>query len=331
MSGFSTAFATWLVLGGTLVQHHPFDLPVFLRQLREERIDYTVAPPAILNRLLKEPALLQGIDFARLKRIGSGSAPLSEWMVCGFAERGVQIVNYFGSNEGAALTGSPRDIAEPAMRARYFARAGVDAEHSVISTARKLRTRLVDPDTGEVITDPGRAGELRVSGPTIFAGYWRAPQLTVRAFDEEGQYKSGDLFEIAGERGQYYRFVGRCKDIVVRGGMKVSAQEVEAQLLAHPAVADAAVVPASDEALGEKVLACIVPRAAQSPPALEELVKFLRDECALAVYKLPEHLLVLDALPRNPVGKILKRELRELFEGRAGPGGRASAGAGERR
>ena len=310
MAGWSTCVAAWLRLGGTVVQHHPFDLPVFLRQLREERIDYTVAPPAILNQMLRDPALLEGIDFTRLARIGSGSAPLSEWMVCGFAERGVQIVNYFGSNEGAALTGSPRDIADPALRARYFARAGVGQPFSTISTAAKIRTRLVDLDTGADITEPGRPGELRVAGPTLFAGYWRASELTARAFDEQGFYRSGDLFEIAGERHQFYRFVGRCKDIVVRGGLKISAEEVEAQLLGHPAVADAAIVAMPDATLGEKVCACIVPRAG-AHPTLGDLVEYLRDERQLAVYKLPEMLLLLDALPRNPVGKVLKRELRE--------------------
>lgn len=310
MAGWSTCMATWLRLGGAVVQHHPFDLGVFLQQLRDEAIDYTVAPPAILNRLLQEPGLLDGVDLRRLSRIGSGSAPLSDWMVQGFAERGVQIVNYFGSNEGAALTGSPVDIPDPALRARYFARAGVGQPFSRISTAHKIRTRLVDPDNGEEITAPGRPGELRVSGPTIFAGYWRAPDLSAKAFDEQGGYRSGDLFEIAGERQQFYRFVGRCKDIVVRGGQKISAEEVESQLLSHPQVAEAAVVAAPDERLGETVCACVVPRPGCTP-SLADLVEHLRDTCRLAVYKLPERLLLLQALPRNPVGKVLKRELRE--------------------
>jgi acyl-CoA synthetase (AMP-forming)/AMP-acid ligase II len=311
MAGWSTCIATWLRLGGTVVQHHPFELPVFLQQLREERIDYTVAPPAILNQLLQRPGLLEGIDLRRLRRIGSGSAPLSDWMVCGFAERGVQIVNYFGSNEGAALTGSPRDIADPALRARYFARAGAGAPHSVLSTAAKVRTRLVDIDTGEEVTTAGRPGELRVAGPTIFAGYFRAPELTARAFDELGYYRTGDLFEIAGDRGEFYAYLGRCKDIVVRGGMKISAEEVETLLLGHPAVADAAVVAMPDPTLGEKVCACVVPRAGVRP-RLDEIVAHLREHCRVAVYKLPERLLLMDALPRNPVGKVLKRELRRF-------------------
>ena len=309
MAGWSTCIAAWLVLGGTVVQHHPFDLAVFLQQLREERIDYTVAPPAILNALLKDEALLAGIDFARLKRIGSGSAPLSDWMVEGFARRGVEIVNYFGSNEGAALTGSPVDIAEPALRARYFARSGVGQPFSRISTSRKVRTRLVDLDSGEEITEAGRPGELRVAGPTIFAGYYRAPELSAKAFDEQGGYRTGDVFEIAGDRGQYYRFVGRSKDIVVRGGMKISAEEVEALLQGHPAVQEVAVVAAPDEQLGEKICACVVPRPGAAV-SLQGLVQYLRDDCRVAVYKCPEHLLLLTEMPRNPVGKLLKRELR---------------------
>src|SRR5690606_37574685 len=99
MAGISTSFVSWLLVGGKLVQHQPFDLQVFLGQIRDEKIDYTVAPPAILNLLLQNEALLQGIDFGRLQNIGSGSAPLSEWMVDTFHKKyGVQITNFFGSN-----------------------------------------------------------------------------------------------------------------------------------------------------------------------------------------------------------------------------------------
>ncbi len=311
MAGLSTAFATWLVLGATVVQHHPFALPVFLQQLREERIDYTVAPPAILNALLQNEQLLAGIDFARLSRIGSGSAPLSDWMVRGFEERyGVSIVNYFGSNEGAALSGNAADIPDPAQRAEFFPRAGVDGFQWSVSTTRKIRTRLVDVETGEEITVPGRAGEIRFAGPTIFSGYYQRPDLTVRAFDAQGFYKTGDLFEIAGDRSQFYRYVGRSKDLVIRGGVNISSEEIENLLMACPGVREAAVVGVPDAALGEKVCACIVPAEGEAP-VLAAITAFLREHRKVAVYKLPEYLLALDALPRNPVGKILKRELRE--------------------
>jgi len=283
---------------------------VFLQQLREERIDYTVAPPAILNALLQNAQLLAGIDFGRLSRIRSGSAPLSDWMVRGFEERyGVSIVNYFGSNEGAALSGNVADIPDPAQRAQFFPRAGVDGFQWSVSTTRKIRTRLVDLETGEEITGPGRPGEIRFAGPTIFSGYYRRPDLTARAFDDQGFYKTGDLFEIAGDRGQFYRYVGRSKDLVIRGGVNISSEEIENLLMACPGVREAAVVGVPDALLGEKVCACIVPAAGEAP-ALSAITAFLREHKKVAVYKLPEYLLALDALPRNPVGKILKRELR---------------------
>lgn len=311
MSGLSTALATWLALGGTVVQHHPFKLSIFLKQLREERIDYTVAAPAILNMLLQDETLLAGIDFKRLRRMGSGSAPLSDWMVRGFAEKyGVQIVNYFGSNEGAALSGSDLDIPDPGLRAQYFPRAGVDGFNWHISTTRKIKTRLVDLTTGDDITEAAQVGELRFSGPTVFCGYFRAPEVTARTFDAQGFYRTGDLFEIAGDQLQYYRYVGRSKDLVIRGGVNISSEEIEGLLAACPGVREVAVVGVPDHILGEKICACVVPLEGQQV-TLEQLVKFLREQQRVAAYKLPEYLLPVAVLPRNPVGKILKRELRE--------------------
>src|SRR5690606_4612610 len=111
MAGISTSFVSWLMLGGVLIQHQPFDLQIFLQQVRNEKIDYTVAPPAVLNLLLQNEAMLEGVDFDRLRSIGSGSAPLSEWMVRTFHEKyGVQIVNYFGSNEGASFPSAQKDV-----------------------------------------------------------------------------------------------------------------------------------------------------------------------------------------------------------------------------
>jgi len=310
MAGLSTAIAAWLVIGGTVVQHHPFSLPVFLQQIRDERIDYTVAPPAVLNMLLQNTALLEGIDFKRLSRIGSGSAPLSEWMVRGFAEQfGVQIINYFGSNEGAALAGNHIDLPDPGDRATFFPRAGVPGFDWSVSTTRKVRTRLVDLDSGEDIMQAGRVGELRFTGPTIFSGYYNAPELSARAFDEQGYYKTGDLFEIGGDRKQFYRYAGRSKDLVIRGGMNISAEEIEGLLQACPGVREVAVVGVPDDILGEKVCACIVVQE-RHRIVLGDIVAYLRTEKHVAAYKLPEYLMPLAAMPRNPVGKILKTELR---------------------
>lgn len=314
MSGLSINFATWLALGGTVVHHHPFDLTVFVGQLREERIDYTVAPPAVLNMMLQNADLLQGLALTRLKAIGSGGAPLSSWMVEGFAERGVTIVNHYGSNEGASLAGTYKDIPEPAARAEYFPRLGVDGVDTALHTNQRNRTRLVDLATGLEITEPGVAGELRFNGPTVFSGYWNAPEVTKRTFDDQGFYCTGDLFEIAGEKKQFYKYVGRSKDIVVRGGTNISSEEIETLVLGHPAVKEAAVIGRPDPIMGERVCVCVVPRDDRTV-TLDDIVQYLRNEKRVAVYKLPEHLLIVDALPRNAVGKILKRELRAYQSG----------------
>ena len=323
MAGVSTSLAAWLMTGGALHHHHPFDVEVFIAQLRDEPTDYTVAAPAVLAMLLEHPEKLDGVDLSRLRRIGSGGGPIADVLVQRFAERfGIEIVNYFGSNEGASLSSTPQDVPDRAQRARYFPRIGVPGFEWSVSNAKKVRTRLVDPDTGERIDGPGRVGELRFKGPTIFSGYFNAPELTARAFDDEGWYRTGDLFEIAGDRGQFYRFAGRHKDIVIRGGMNISSEEVEGLLLAHPKVREAAVVGVPDPMLGERVCAVVVPRPGHSV-TLRELVEHLRDVESVAAFKWPERLELVDALPRNPLGKVLKRELRRRMAG--SPAGDARA------
>ncbi len=310
MGGISTAFIGWLLLGGALIQHHPFDLQVLLKQMRDERIDYTVAPPAVLNLLLQNEALLEGIDFKRLKSIGSGSAPLSEWMVRTFHEKyGVQIVNYFGSNEGASFPSALKDLPEAADRASLFPRLG-EGFTWACKLHDRIFTRLVDPETEQEIADAGVPGELRVKGATIFSGYWRAPEINARAFDADGWFRTGDLFELAGDRKQHLKFVGRLKDIIIRGGMNISSEEIENHLMAHPAVAEAAVVGAPDPNLGERLAAFVVFRPGQQA-TLAEINAFLTGDRQIAVYKQIERLETIEALPRNPVGKILKRDLRQ--------------------
>ncbi|MDO9439003.1 class I adenylate-forming enzyme family protein [Hydrogenophaga sp.] len=310
MAGISTSLAAWLLVGGTLHHHHPFDLDVFIAQLRDEPTDYTVAAPAVLSMLLKDPSKLEGVNLGRLKRVGSGGGPVAAWLFEQFAEKfGVEIVNYFGSNEGAALSSAPQDIPDQHERSQYFPRLGVEGFDWSLSNSKKIRTRLVDLDTGEDIETAGRVGELRFQGATIFSGYYKTPELTARAFDDKGYYRTGDLFEIAGDRLQFYRFAGRHKDIVIRGGMNISSEEVEGLLLAHPKVREAAVIGVPDLVLGERVCAVVAAQPGEEI-TLEDLVDFLRRTEQVASFKWPEKLVVMEQLPRNPLGKVLKRDLR---------------------
>jgi acyl-CoA synthetase (AMP-forming)/AMP-acid ligase II len=118
------------------------------------------------------------------------------------------------------------------------------------------------------------------------------------------------LFEIAGDTLQYYRYVGRSKDLVIRGGMNISSEEIEGLLAACPGVREVAVVGVPDPVLGEKLCACVVALEGHSP-TLATVVAYLRNEQRIAAYKLPEYFLSVAALPRNPVGKVMKRLLRE--------------------
>lgn len=318
MAGISTSLVAWLMTGGGLYHHHPFDLKVFIQQLHANSVDYTVAAPAVLSMLLKTPELLEGVDLKRLTRVGSGGGPVAPWLFEQFAERfGIEVINYFGSNEGAALASTPQDMPDQQQRANFFPRIGAKGFKWRAVNSTKVSTRLVDVDTGEEITESGKVGELRFKGPMIFSGYYQSPELTARAFDELGYYRSGDLFEIAGDRQQFYRFAGRHKDIVVRGGMNISCEEVESLLLSHPKVREVAVIGWPDEILGERVCAVVVPKDAGEQVQLEELVSFLKTVGKVAAFKLPERIELIEELPRNPVGKILKRVLRDKVQSMA--------------
>jgi acyl-CoA synthetase (AMP-forming)/AMP-acid ligase II len=312
MAGINGMFLPWLRTGCLLIQHQPFDLPIFLRQVHEERVTYTVAPPALLALLLQREELLAGTDISTLTQIGSGSVPLQEWMVKGWYDRyGVSIINYFGSNEGISLMTDVKVMTDPAQRARYFPRYGGGREWS-FPAAHRTSVKLIDPATNEEITEPGIPGELHLKGPSLFAGYLDGANLA-SPFDEEGYLKTGDMFVIDGPNQEFLRYVDRAKDLIIRGGMNIAPAELETMIASHPDVAEVAVVGYSDEILGERVCAVVVPKPGRTI-TLPDVLKHLTDQ-DIASYKLPERIEIREALPRNPVGKILKRSLRDELRG----------------
>lgn len=316
MAGFGGVLVPWLLTGATLVCHHPFDMPTFLRQIATERVSYTLAPPALLVGMLDAPGLLDKADLSSLRVIGSGSAPLPPRLIAQWRERtGIEVTNFFGSNEGIGLISDQHTVPDPEQRAVYFPWfGGPSPDGGVLDwpnpSAAAFDTRLVDPATGEEITTPDRPGELRVGGPTVFAGYWNAAAPPTGPFDEHGRLRTGDLFAIAAHDRTLLRYVDRARDVVVRGGANIAPAELEALIGGLPGIAEVAVVGMPDEQLGERVAAVVVPAAgADPPPTLESVVAALRER-KIASYKLPERLDVVDALPRNALGKVLKRELR---------------------
>jgi len=304
----------WLLCRGKLVQHHPFDLNVFLNQIVNEDVKYTIAPPAIMNMLLNNPAILDQQDLSSLRSIGCGGAPLSEWMVESFQNKyDLTVQNIFGSNEGATLLSARNEIEDPHLRAQYFPRFGVEGLDWSNPVSKLVKTKLISVETNKEINEPGQPGELLISGATVFDGYWKAPEANAAVFDEEGFFRTGDLFEISPEDTdkKFYKFCGRCKDLIIRGGMNISPEELDNLLSSHPKILEVAVTGYDDDILGEKV--GVVAVVAQGETiSLDEIIDFLKDK-QIAKYKMPEDLRVIDVLPKNPVGKVLRRDLKDLF------------------
>jgi acyl-CoA synthetase (AMP-forming)/AMP-acid ligase II len=309
LGGFLVPF---VLIGCTLVLHHPFEPPVFLGQMQQEKITFTIVPPAMLNQLAKAPEMWNRFDFSELRRIGSGSAPLSPWMIDVFDNQyGKPIVNFYGSNEGISLSSTPETATEPEVRASMFPRFGCanmpwsGVTHSTVSN------KIVRVGTEEEITEPGVPGELLFAGPTVFDGYLGSGNENV--FTHDGWFRTGDLVEICGEPPNFYRIVGRCKDIINRGGMKISPAEIDVMLESHPAIAEAAVCAYPDEDLGEKICACVVAVPGGEAPSLAGINAFLLQQ-GLAKFKLPERIMVLERLPRNPLGKVQRHVLQEMVK-----------------
>jgi acyl-CoA synthetase (AMP-forming)/AMP-acid ligase II len=315
MAAIGGCFLSWLLARGTLVLHHPLDLPVYLQQIARERPQYAIAPPAVLNMLLKDERLLASLDLSSLRCIGSGSAPLDPAMIRGYADRfGIEIVNIFGSNEGMSLFSGAKEAPDPERRARFFPRFGRAELDWPQRSASMIETRIVDPGTHLEVGDVGVPGEMQIRGPTVFDGYFAAPERTREAFTPDGWFRTGDLFEIAAdERGpRYYRYVGRLKQLIIRGGVKISPEELDEVLSRHPAVLEGAVAPYGDAIMGERIAAIVVPRPGMTV-TLESLQQHF-EQAGLASFKRPERLRIAGQLPRNPLGKLLRAELSRVAE-----------------
>ena len=313
-AGYSGLVMPWLEVQGTVFLHQPFDMAVFLEQLERHRIHHTVAAPAMLNALLRD-RVLDAHDVSSLRTILCGSAPLDPWMIEGFRDRhGIEIVNAFGSTEGLTLFSNATIAEDSYARARFFPRfRGTAHKPSTgrswgVRIAAGIEGKLVDVETGREITEPHVPGEYRFRSPALFPGYWTEQgTLDRRDFDDDGFFRTGELFEIAGsgEDADHYHYIDRLKDVINRGGVKIPAGELEAAIQALPGIAEAAAVAFPDPRLGERTCAVValVPGATLT---LEGLNRHLI-EAGVATFMLPERLELVEALPRNTNGKVLKR------------------------
>ncbi len=243
----------------------------------------------LLNVLEKQPA-----DLSALRFFLCGGTTIPKKVARECQQLGIKLLSVYGSTES-----SPHAVVnldDPLSRFMHtdgYAAAGVEIK--VVDDARKT-------------LPPGCEGEEASRGPNVFMGYFDEPELTARALDEEGWYYSGDLCRM--DEAGYIKITGRKKDIIVRGGENISSREVEDILLQHPKTHDACVVAMPDERLGERSCAYVVLKAPHHSLSLEEVVAFFSRK-RVAKYKYPEHIVVIEKLPRTASGKIQKFLLRK--------------------
>ncbi|HCJ8159546.1 medium-chain fatty-acid--CoA ligase [Escherichia coli] len=243
----------------------------------------------LLNLLEKQPA-----DLSALRFFLCGGTTIPKKVARECQQRGIKLLSVYGSTES-----SPHAVVnldDPLSRFMHtdgYAAAGVEIK--VVDDARKT-------------LPPGCEGEEASRGPNVFMGYFDEPELTARALDEEGWYYSSDLCRM--DEAGYIKITGRKKDIIVRGGENISSREVEDILLQHPKIHDACVVAMPDERLGERSCAYVVLKAPHHSLSLEEVVAFFSRK-RVAKYKYPEHIVVIEKLPRTASGKIQKFLLRK--------------------
>jgi len=262
--------------------------------IERHRITHVAVVPALLIRWINDP-LIKKFDLSSLQVIQSGGQRLQPEIRRRTKELipSVTVQENFGMAEGMLM----------------FVRLD-DAEDVKMETVGRPispddEVRLVDDDDNEVA--PGEIGEFLARGPYTLRGYYGAPEYNARAFTTDGFYRSGDLMRQ--HPSGNYMVEGRKKDLINRGGEKISAEEVENLILTHPAVQNVACVPIPDPVLGERMCACVILRKGRSL-ALPDLVAFLAEQ-EIAKHKLPERLEIMDDFLLSPFGKVSKKDLTD--------------------
>ncbi|MEG8202213.1 long-chain-fatty-acid--CoA ligase FadD2 [Pseudomonas sp. 5FOS] len=270
---------------------NPRDIPGFIKELGKWRFSALLGLNTLFVALMDHPGFRQ-LDFSALKVTNSGGTAL----VKATAERwealtGCRIVEGYGLTET-----SPVASTNPYGQLARLGTVGIP----VAGTAFKV----IDDDGNELPL--GDRGELCIKGPQVMKGYWQQPEATAQALDAEGWFKTGDIAVI--DPDGFTRIVDRKKDMIIVSGFNVYPNEIEDVVMGHPKVANCAAIGVPDERSGEAVKLFVVPR--EGGLSVDELKAYCKAN--FTGYKVPKHIVLRESLPMTPVGKILRRELRDI-------------------
>jgi 2,3-dihydroxybenzoate-AMP ligase len=285
----------YVLQGGKVVLSASTKPEDLFRLIEQHRVTHLKVVPALLIRLINDPAIGK-YDLSSLCIIQSGGQRMQPEVRVRTKQLipSVTVQENFGMSEGML----------------FFVRLDDPEDVRMETCGRPLspddEVRLVDEEGREV--SPGEVGELTCRGPYTLRGYYGVPEYNARQFTPDGFYRSGDLMRL--HPSGNYVVEGRKKDLINRGGEKISAEEIENLILAHPAVQNIACVPMPDPQLGEKMCACVIPKRGRSL-TLAELIEFLKDK-EIARFKLPERLEILPDFPVSTFGKVSKKALVEM-------------------
>ncbi|MBN9606488.1 MAG: AMP-binding protein [Actinomycetales bacterium] len=285
-----------------LVTMPRFDLPEFLRIIQDHACSYVFIAPPVAVALAKHP-LVADYDLSRVRQVFSGAAPLDAGLAAAVETRlGTRVRQGYGMTEASPVTHV------------------LPLEQGPISTGSigvpvpNTEVRIVDPETGADIERPASgqsaAGELWIRGPQVMLGYLNRPDATAETIDADGWLHTGDIATI-GEHGEFF-IVDRLKELIKYKGYQVAPAELEALLLTHEAIADAAVVGVTDEEAGEIPMAFVV-RAGEAE--LDEAAVMAFVEAHVAPHKKVRRVAFIEAVPKSSSGKILRKDLRASLGG----------------
>lgn len=292
-AGLNMTCLPTLLKGGTVILEPAFDPDRVLELIEHRRVTYLFGVPAMYDAMAASPRWPEA-DLSSLRQLTCGGAPVPPATIRTYLERGLAFSQGYGMTEtspGALYLTRDMSVAKAGS-------AGVPHFFTDV--------RLVDPDGIDV--GQGEKGEILVSGPTVMAGYWNSPDETAHSYHDGEWFRTGDI-GMTDEDG-FVSIVDRVKDVIISGGENIYPAEVESVLLEHPAVAECAVVGIPDEKWGE-VGRAVVAVMTDAEVSETDLLEFLTTK--LARYKVPKSVAIVDELPRNAAGKVLRKTVRARY------------------